>query len=62
MTNIAGRLAKLEKESTATLPRIDGVWLVPVEPEAAALARQLAGKLPPSPIFVSWAEEGRPLQ
>jgi hypothetical protein len=56
MTNIAGRLAKLEKESTVTLPRIAGVWLIPVEPEAAAVARRLAGKLPASPQFVSWME------
>jgi hypothetical protein len=56
MTNIAARLAKVEKESTATLPRITGVWLIPVEPKAAAEARQLAGELPPEPIFVPWME------
>jgi hypothetical protein len=54
--SIKRRLTKLEKESTATLPRIAGVWLIPVEPEAAAVARQLAGKLPPVPQFVSWME------
>jgi hypothetical protein len=57
MTNIAARLAKVEKESTATLPRITGVWLIPVEPKAAAEARQLAGGLPPEPKFVSWMED-----
>jgi|HubBroStandDraft_4_1064222.scaffolds.fasta_scaffold11074_9 hypothetical protein len=63
MTNIAGRLAKLEKESTTTLPRLEGVWIIPVEPKAVAVARQLAGKLPPPPYFVSWAEgSDKPLQ
>jgi hypothetical protein len=59
------RLIRLEESSpTATLPRIVGVWLIPVEPEAAAVARYCADrgleKLPAgvSPQFISWLPPG----